>query len=344
MSSAAPSSPLLVRLQHGGGRFPGALLLYGASERALDETSLALAASLLCRGDDSVGGGCRTVGPVPASDEGSCQSCRRALHGFHPDLLPVEPEGVQIRVDRVREAIAFAAGRPYESARRVVSIRRAELLGLEAANALLKSLEEPGAQVHWILTTTRPESLLPTIRSRCLAIPVAGPGRRDRMSAWKSRGFRDEDAADLAILDPEAGEDAAARLEEFRQFRSEAVEALGAGILDGKLATLVLLAEKLGRAGEDELALFAGLLADSALLAAGISGDLLTQRAVAGPLSRIGMRIGPAALARAVEAAADFPPDSRRGNRRLHFEKVLIDLWLAALTKEVRALASGATE
>jgi DNA polymerase-3 subunit delta' len=237
-------------------------------------------------------------------------------------------------VDRVREAIAFGAGRPYESARRVVRIRRADLLGLEAANALLKSLEEPGAHVHWILTTTRPESLLATIRSRCLAVPVAAPGRRDRMSAWKSRGFRDEDAADLAILDPEAEEDAAARLEEFRQFRSEAVEALAAGILDGKLATLVLLAERLGRAGEDELALFAGLLADAALLAAGISGDLLTQRAVAGPLSRIGKTVGPAALARAVEAAADFPPDTRRGNRRLHFEKVLIDLWLAAEPRE----------
>jgi hypothetical protein len=330
VSPSAPSASRVERLQHGDGRFPGALLLYGASERALDEASLGLAAFLLCPGDDLVGGACRPVGPVPASDERSCQSCRRALHGFHPDLFPVEPEGVQIRVDRVREAIAFAAGRPYESAKRVVRIRRADLLGLEAANALLKSLEEPGAHVHWILTTSRPESLLATIRSRCLAVPVAAPGRSDRVIAWKARGFGDEDAADLAVIDPEAGEDAAARLDEFRQFRSEAVEALGAGIVDGKLATLVLLAEKLGRAGEDELTLFSRLLADAALLASGVSGDLLNQRAVAGSLSRVAERIGPGALARAVEVAADFPPDSRRGNRRLHFEKVLIDLWLAA--------------
>jgi DNA polymerase-3 subunit delta' len=329
VSSQAPSASRLHRLQRANARFPGALLLYGASERALDEASLALAASLLCPGD-AVGGGCRPVGPVPAADEGACQSCRRALHGFHPDLFPVEPEGVQIRVDRVREAIAFAAGRPYESAKRVVRIRRAELLGLEAANALLKSLEEPGAHVHWILTTSRPESLLATIRSRCLAVPVGAPGRSDRVAAWKARGFGDEDAADLAVIDPEAGEDAPGRLEEFRQFRSEAVEALAAGIVDGKLATLVLLAEKLGRAGEDELALFTRLLADAALLAAGVSADLLVQRAVAGPLSRIAKKVGPGALARAVELAADVPPDTRRGNRRLHFEKVLIDLWLGA--------------
>jgi hypothetical protein len=51
---------------------------------------------------------------------------------------------------------------------------------------------------------------------------------------------------------------------------------------------------------------------------------------VAGPLSRIARRIGTAALARAVDVAADYPPDNRRGNRRLHFEKVLIDLWVAA--------------
>ena len=315
MSFTAPAVTRLARLQHGPGRFPGALLLYGASERALDEASLALAAFLLCPGDD---------------DDRACQSCRRVLHGFHPDLFPVEPEGVQIRVDRVREAIAFAAGRPYESARRVVRIRRAELLGLEAANALLKSLEEPGAQVHWILTTSRPESLLATIRSRCLAVPVGAAGRRDRVTAWKARGFGDEDALDLAALDPEGGEDAPARLEEFRQFRLEAVEALDGGIVEGKLAALVLLAEKLGRADEDELTLFTRLLADAALLAAGVSADLLTQRAVAGPLARVAKRIGPGPLARAVELAADFPPDTRRGNRRLHFEKVLIDLWLAA--------------
>jgi hypothetical protein len=161
-------------------------------------------------------------------------------------------------------------------------------------------------------------------------VPIASPARSDRVLAWKQRGFRDEDAADLAILEPEDGEDAAALLEEFRRFRGEAVEALDAGLLGGKLAALVLLAERLGRAGDDEVILFTWLLADAALLSAGISGDLLAHRAVAGPLSRIARRIATAALARAVDVSADYPPDNRRGNRRLHFEKVLIDLWVAA--------------
>ena len=315
MRAAVRAPSVLERLARGSERFPGALLLYGASERALDETSLALAAYLLCPGDDP---------------ERLCESCRRAIHGFHPDLANVEPDGVQIRVDRVREAIAFGVGRPYESARRVVRISRAELLGLESANALLKSLEEPGAQLHWILTTTRPESLLATIRSRCLAAPVASPSRSDRVSAWKARGFSAEDAADLAVFDPDTEEDAASRLEGARRFRSDAVEALGAGVLDGKLASLVLLAERLGRAAGKELTLFTELLADAALLAAGVSVELVTHRAVSGPLSQIGRRLGSAALTRAAGTAADFPTDSRRGNRRLHFEKILLDLWSAA--------------
>ncbi len=309
--SVVPSSPVLQRLTAVGGRFPGALLLHGPSESALEEASLRLAAFLLCPEEDP---------------DRSCESCRRALHAFHPDLL-----NVQIRIDRVREAIAFGAGKPYESARRVVRISRAELLGPEAANALLKSLEEPGAQLHWILTTTRPESLLPTIRSRCLAAPVVSGTRSDRAREWQARGFTAEDAADLAALAAGADEEEAReRLEEARRFRSDAVEALAAGILEGRIASLVLLAERLGRAGSSELTLFIELLADAALAAAGVSPELFSHRAVAGPLVQIGRRLGSAPLTKAVRTASDHPPDTRRGNRRLHFESVLLELWLAA--------------
>src|SRR5262249_36158966 len=118
----------LARLAAAPARFPGALLLTGVSDEALERESRRLAARLLCAGDD------------PGLE---CGACRRVASGLHPDFFPVEPEGVQIRVDRVREALVFAAGRPYEAPRRVIRIARAELLGLEAAHALLKSLEAP---------------------------------------------------------------------------------------------------------------------------------------------------------------------------------------------------------
>lgn len=298
---------LIGRLEH----FPGALLLHGASERTLEATSLSLAALLLCAGDDR---------------ERRCESCRRAFHGFHPDLLSIEPEGVQIRIDRIREAIAFGAGRPYESTRRVVRVSRAELLGPEAANALLKTLEEPGARLHWILTTRRPESLLPTVLSRCLSLSVASPSVAERVRAWREAGVSDEDAADLAAFTPDAQRADVEGLEDLRRFRSEVVEALRAGIVDRKLAPLVLLAESLARAEASELAVVVELLADAALLAAGVSPDLVRHRAVTGALSAIARAAGATALERAATVAADYPPDTRRGNRRLHMEKVLLAL------------------
>jgi len=310
----ASASPLLERLAARPESFPGAVILHGAAEGALEEESLRLAASLLCPGDDP---------------DRTCESCRRALHAFHPDLLTVEPEGVQIRVDRIREAIGFGMGRPYESRRRVVRISRAELAGVEAANALLKSLEEPGASLHWILTTTRPDSLLPTVRSRCLAVVVPSLSRDEQAAAWRSRGFDAEDAADLSLLAASSDEEAREMLEEMRRFRSDSLEALRAGLDAGKLAPLVLLAERLGRAEAGEVSLFGALLADAALLSGGIPAELVRHRAIAGALSEVGRRVSRRALERAVLATADVPADTRRGNRRLHFEKVLIDLWLS---------------
>lgn len=307
-------SPRLEALAGSPERFPGALLLTGPSEAALDRESLRLAARLLCPGDDP---------------DAACGGCRRVFAGLHPDLLTIEPEGVQIRVDRVREALAFGAGRPYEAPRRVVRIRRAELLGTEAANALLKALEEPGARLRWILTTTRPqsESLLATIRSRCAAAGVLAAPRDEREAAWRERGLSDADAADLVVFGcPEDG-DPAARLEESRAFRAAAVEALEEGLVHGRRAALVLLADACASLPAEDARLLAELLGDAALAEASPGSDAIRHRAVAGRLAQIARRVRPAALRDACIAASDPPPDNRRGNRRLHFEKVLLDLF-----------------
>jgi len=320
--SAASSSPLLDRLVARPERFPGALLLQGRSEAALEAVSRRLAAALLCPGEDP---------------ELRCDSCRRVLSAFHPDQLTLEPEGVQIRIDRVREAVAFGAGMPYESARRVVRIGRADLLGMEAANALLKSLEEPGSRLHWILATTRPESLLPTIRSRCLAATVRSPSSSERAVTWREGGLSEDDAEDLALFAPEMEEGAALRLEEDRRFRSDVVEALRSGLLEGRLAALVLLAEKLARAENRRLHVAGELLGDIALLASGAPGEHIRHRAVAGPLAEIARRTAGVAIREAAVFAADFPADTRRGNRRLHFEKVFLQLALASQSERTCA-------
>jgi hypothetical protein len=315
--SADSTEQVLARLAEEPDRFPIALLLSGASAERLDLVSKRLAAKLLCPGDDA---------------DASCRSCRRVLSGLHPDSFLVEPEGVQIRVDRVREALAFAAGRPYESPRRVARIIRAEMLGNEAGNALLKSLEEPGSRFRWILTTTKPEALLATIRSRCTLVTLPAPDSAERMRLWRSRGFGEEDSRDLLRFADDADPDPAERLARGREFRQLALAALEEGLGSGRPVPLLLLAAEVAPREEATRArIFAEILADAALAAAAAPvSEAIRHGAVAGRLGAISRKVPAGALREAAVAAADPPADNRRGNRRLHYEKILLGLYAAS--------------
>jgi DNA polymerase-3 subunit delta' len=126
------------------------------------EAALAFAAGLACPD-----GGC-----------GSCATCRRVQEGLHPDIEIIAPEGNFIRKDEITEINLHAAYRPYEAKVKVYIFLEADNFNTEAANAFLKTLEEPPGHVHFILVTDRPERLLPTIASRCQPVTfssVAAP-------------------------------------------------------------------------------------------------------------------------------------------------------------------------
>lgn len=102
---------------------------------------------------------------------GECDACRRVREGIHPDVETVAPEGTFILLDQVRAINDDVALRPFEARVRVYIVLAAETMNKEAANAVLKTLEEPPPHAHFILVSSYPEELLPTIVSRCLKVP-----------------------------------------------------------------------------------------------------------------------------------------------------------------------------
>jgi DNA polymerase-3 subunit delta' len=144
------------------GRIGQAYLFVGPSGVGKQKTALALARAALC--ETSPGIGCD-----------ACEICRRVDEGKHPDARVFEPrdEGNRnLQVEQLRnEILPLAKFAPFEGKAAFLIFPQADVSfpvqHPEAANALLKTLEEPRANVHFVLLSERPERLLPTIRSRC---------------------------------------------------------------------------------------------------------------------------------------------------------------------------------
>ena len=111
------------------------------------------------------------VAPDPC---GECQSCYQIDAQIHPDYLYIRPDAEgpnpQIRIERVREIEHHVVYRPLVGTRKICLIDEVDRLTIGAANALLKTLEEPPDHCLFLLITSRPSSLLPTIISRCLVV------------------------------------------------------------------------------------------------------------------------------------------------------------------------------
>jgi DNA polymerase-3 subunit delta' len=191
-----------------------ALLLQAPAGVGAFEFMLALAQAWLCESADA------------APPCGHCGSCRLLQSGSHPDLHLLLPEALrpalggaaqaeddpgeggkarrkpsrQIRIDEVRAAIDWVVQSSSRGRAKVVLLHPAEAMNLQAASALLKTLEEPPGQARLLLSTTDEARLLPTVRSRCQRIRLAGPPA-EQAAAW----LAEQGVSDAPVLLAAAG-------------------------------------------------------------------------------------------------------------------------------------------
>lgn len=189
MAEAYPWQDSLWQHLAGRPRHAHAYLLHGPAgigKRALAER---LMARLLCQ--------------QPAGNDacGQCKSCFLLAAGTHPDNYVLEPEEVDkaIRVDQVRDLVDFVVQTAQLGGRKVVLLEPAESMNLNAANALLKSLEEPSGDTVLLLISHQPSRLLPTIKSRCVQQACPLPGETESL-VWLARALLDSDAATRSDL------------------------------------------------------------------------------------------------------------------------------------------------
>lgn len=311
------------------GKLPHALLFQGPQAVGKATTARALAAALVC--------------PRGADHREACADCRLLEAGNHPDFLLVsrlprrlgaeddteEATDAELKsvitVEQIRDLTHLASRTPRRAAQRVFLIDPAERMNAEAQNALLKTLEEPAGPTVLMLVTNRPHLLLPTVRSRCVAVRFGALRSAELGRLLAERGVPANEALVRAALS-EGRPGAALTLDlEAQQKRRddvlEAVERLTAR--PPALAEMGRFAESVAGSSEETLAeglgLLEGIVRDAARSALRPGDPAVIHVDVRPRVERIGDALGAvraAAIMRSIEVV--------RGQLRFHLNKTLV--------------------
>lgn len=188
------------RLASSASTLPHAILFHGMRGTGKLVFARALAQRLLCE---------NAAGDTAC---GACTACAWFESGTHPDYRQVEPERgdeaeegeddrprrkkrEEIAVDQIRALADFVNVSSHRGGPKVIVLHPAEMLNPNAANALLKSLEEPPPRTHFILVAHRPHLVLPTIRSRCQQVALPAPNPADAAKWLETQGVRNAEVA-----------------------------------------------------------------------------------------------------------------------------------------------------
>ncbi len=134
----------------------------------------------------------------PQDGCGTCNQCKSAANGSHPDVEIIRTESLSIKIDEVRELLTRVAWAPSMGGWRVVVMEDADRLTESAANALLKAIEEPGSRTVWLLCAPTLHDVLPTIRSRCRHLQLHTPSTRAVVQVLVNRDGISQQMADFA--------------------------------------------------------------------------------------------------------------------------------------------------
>jgi DNA polymerase-3 subunit delta' len=284
LSAVIGHAPVIALLRQAVGRHrvPQSLIFAGPEGVGKRAVALALAQAVNCperaaRGPKKAAGddGC-----------GVCSTCQRIARGIHSDVVVVDKgDEASIKIAAVRERVLQVVGyRPFEAARRVFIIDPADEMGVEAQDALLKTLEEPPPSAILILITAYPDTLLPTIQSRCRRLRFGPLSEADVARVLVERAGVDNTKARAlaAVSAGSVGRALAAQEGELDQDRDAAfalvAAARGTRVTDRLKAAAAFAKNDSDRrdrdAMGDRLALVGSILRDLGALAAGRPGLL----------------------------------------------------------------------
>lgn len=262
-----------------------------------------------------------------------CATCRRIDEGTYGDVTTIQPDGQFIKIAQTRGMAEEVYYRPREGRQKFFIIDEADRLRDEAANSLLKTLEEPPPTSTLILLTSRPNSLLQTIRSRSQRMNFA-PLTTAEMEKFLAENYP-RPAADTALLarvtEGRIGQATAFDLSVYRQERRTLIELLELMATGQNRVRLLKAAEYIGKKERDEfekeLDLMTSLLRDIFLIAAGRSRDEVVNIDVADRLELIAGKLGLARITSWSEKIGDVRKSLRvNANRQLAMESALFEL------------------
>ncbi|MFN0088069.1 MAG: DNA polymerase III subunit delta' [Blastocatellia bacterium] len=306
----------ILQRQLRGGRVNSTLIFAGPEGVGKRQFALTFAKAVNCRQGPAEG--------YAADSCDECPTCHRIDEGTYGDVTMISPEGQYIKIAQTRAMTDEVYYRPREGRQRFFILDEADRLREEAANSLLKTLEEPPSTSTILLITSRPYALLQTIRSRAQRINFA-PLTVEEMERYLTENFP-RPAPDTQLLaritEGRLGQATAFDLGVYRQERRTLIELLEL-IADGENRLRILkAAEYLGKKERDEfekqLDLLASLLRDLMLLAAGKDVASIANLDVADRLFPLAGRIG---LARVIAWAGRL--DDLRASLRVNVNRVI---------------------